>query len=220
MADRIVLFGGTFDPVHNGHLTVARALAERCGFDRITFLPAAIPPHKQGAYASAEDRLAMLRLAIAGQDIFDICDLELARRGPSYTFDTVAELRNRSGRQLEVYLAMGSDMLAELPEWHRAGELIGKVNVVVMAREPWQRRLDEVFAAIAESGEFTAGQLGRLKQSVVATPLVDISSSQVRRRLARGQPVDTLIPGPVKAYIEARGLYGSGEKRGGQPKKS
>ena len=137
MPDRIVLFGGTFDPVHHGHLIVARALAEARGYDRITLVPSASPPHKAPACAPAADRLAMLHLAVEAERLFDVCDVELRREGASYTFDTVAELASRLEAPGRVHLVLGADMLADLPHWHRADELVRLVEFVVAVRPPW-----------------------------------------------------------------------------------
>ena len=97
MADRILLFGGTFDPVHHGHLIVARSVAEQCGYERIVLIPSARPPHKTPAHAEAPDRLAMLRLAAAGEDLFEVSDIELSGEGASYTINTLEELARRGG---------------------------------------------------------------------------------------------------------------------------
>jgi nicotinate-nucleotide adenylyltransferase len=206
VADRIVLFGGTFDPVHHAHLIVARAVAERCGYPRITLVPSAHPPHKQEASASAADRLAMLRLATEGDALFEICDVELRREGASYTFDTLQAFRRRVGEDAELHLVVGADMLADLPNWHRSTEVVDLARLVVVARSPWHERMDEVLAALG--GRFSPGVVDRLAAGVLETPLIDVSSTEIRRRVATGLPIRYLVPEPVRQYIEQRGLYG------------
>ena len=112
----LVLFGGSFDPVHHGHLIVARAVAELRGFNRITLVPAAQSPHKRDAHASAEHRLAMLRLAVEDDELFDICDSEVKRSPPSYSIDTVEALRSQHGGDVELHWVIGADMLIDLYE--------------------------------------------------------------------------------------------------------
>jgi nicotinate-nucleotide adenylyltransferase len=205
MADELVLFGGTFDPVHHGHLIVARALAEQQGFERITFVPAACPPHKAAAGAPAPDRLEMLRLAIAGEKLFDICELELSRTGPSYTIDTLRELRRGHGPGARLHWVIGQDTLEELPKWRRAEEVLAEADLIVVARPPWDQRLDDVFAFL--SGHFSPPEVQSLRESVTPTPLIDISSTEIRRRSAAGQSVRYLVPEAVCRYIEEHRLY-------------
>ncbi len=205
MQQELVLFGGTFDPVHNGHLIVARALAERQGFGRVVFVPAAQPPHKTPAEASATDRLAMLRLAISGEAVLDVSDIELTRAGPSYTLDTLRALRRRHGADTKLHWVIGADMLEDLPRWHRAGEVLAEADIIIAVRPPWDRRLDEVFSRLAK--EFPPAQIERLRESVVSTPLIDISSTEIRRLVRQGRSIHHLLPEPVGAYIAEHGLY-------------
>lgn len=207
MVRQMVLFGGTFDPVHVGHLIVARSIAEACGFERITFVPAARPPHKGVAATSAADRLAMLRLAIEGEGLFDICQDELAREGASYTFDTLTGLRARHGEAVQLHLVVGADMLADLPNWHRAAEVIELARIVVACRPPWHERMGEIVSQLARRFGPEAGR--QFEEAVVRTPLLDISSTEIRRRLAEGLSIRYLVPEPVRAYIVDHGLYGT-----------
>lgn len=209
---RIVLFGGTFDPVHNGHLAIARAVAEQRSFEHITFVPSAKPPHKQQAHAAAEHRLAMLRLAVAGDGLFRICELELARGGPSYTIDTLAVLAGEAGEDAELYWIIGADMLSDLPSWRRAGEVLELADIVVAVRSPWHERLEEIFASL--EGSFTAAQVVRLRRGVVQTPLIDISSTEVRRLVREGKTVGHLVGEAVSRYIAEHGLYAGDEQQG------
>ena len=208
MPERIVCFGGSFDPVHNGHLIVARAVAEARGFERITLVPAANPPHKPPTRASAADRLAMLRLAIEGEGLFDICQIELDRTGPSYTLDTLTFLRRSRGQDAEIHWIIGSDMLAELHRWHRAEELLRAARMVVVARPPWRDQLDDLFVQLRL--RLPPDQVLGLRESVVDTPLIDISSTEIRHRAAAGMSVRYLVPEPVADYISRKGLYSAG----------
>jgi len=205
MDRQMVLFGGTFDPVHHGHLIVARALAERCGFERVSFVPAGRPPHKRPDCAAAEHRLQMLRLAIAGEKIFDVCDIELSRSGPSYTVDTLVELRRRCGRDAALHWVIGADMLEDLPNWRDAEGVLGMARIVVAARPPWNRRMDRILAGLRD--RLGAEHAQRLGRAVVQTPLIDISSSQIRRRLQTGMSIRYLIPERVAAYLRKHRLY-------------
>ncbi|MGC9454206.1 MAG: nicotinate (nicotinamide) nucleotide adenylyltransferase [Phycisphaerae bacterium] len=204
MAESIIIFGGTFDPVHNGHLIVARAAAEARGIGRVMLVPAAVPPHKPPAGAAGEHRLEMLKLAVADEPVFEVSDTELRRGGPSYTIDTLEEFaREMPGTRL--HLLIGADMLEDLPAWHRAHEVVATAEVVVAARRPWQERLEEVFSGLAD--EFGARTVERLRESLVKTPRVDISSTDIRRRVGKGLSVRYLVPDSVEQYIHEHRLY-------------
>jgi nicotinate-nucleotide adenylyltransferase len=204
MAEKRLLFGGTFDPVHNGHLIVARALAEEMGFDRVVLVPTNQPPHKPPASASAEDRLAMLRLAVRDEPAFEVSGVELRRRGPSYTLDTLQEL-HAAHPAAELHWAIGADMLEDLPRWHRIGEVLAACTLVVMVRPPWNGRIEEILRKLA--AELGPGPGETLAKSVARVPLIEISSTDVRRRVAEGKSIRYLVPYPVATYIEEHGLY-------------
>lgn len=190
------IFGGSFDPVHNGHVAVARAVRAALGLQRVYVVPAARPPHKAGGcVASFEERVAMARLAFAGMEGFEVLDLEGRRPGRSYTVETVEELQAAHPGE-EFSLLVGADMLADLPSWHRAADLVRRVRVVAFAR-PGQdlRQAQEAFRRLGVGA------------NVVEVPAVEASSSEVRRRLREGGPVGGLLPPSVEAYIRRRGLY-------------
>jgi nicotinate-nucleotide adenylyltransferase len=205
MAQQMVLFGGTFDPVHHGHLIVARAIAEKCGFHRITLLPAATPPHKSPAMASPAERLAMLQLAIEGQELFDICDIELNRQGPSYTVDTLLELRRLHGQEVSLHMIVGMDMVEELYRWRRANEVVELTKLVIAARNPWQHRWNQIIQVLEE--KFGRNKAEEISQGIVETPVIDISSTSIRNRIANGLSCDYLIPFKVESYIRKNKLY-------------
>lgn len=206
MPRRIALFGGTFDPVHFGHLVTARAIAEECGFERITLVPSASPPHKTGAAGSSAQRLAMLQLAIRDDPQFEICRLEIARPGPSYTFDTLQALIGEHGPDCELSWIIGLDMLEELHKWHCAEEVVDLAQIVVAARPPWQQQAARLLKRLAK--HFGADQIDGIRQSFVSTPLLDISSSDIRQRVGDGLSIRYLVPDNVRCYIEDQGLYG------------
>ena len=205
MARQLVLFGGTFDPVHFGHLIVARSVAEQCGFERVTLVPTAKAPHKRDVSASAADRLAMLRLAIEGDDLFDVSEVELRRPGASYTFDTLTAMRASHADSVQLHWLIGADMLADLPNWHRATDVIALARIVVACRPPWHERMAGILSELG--AKFGPESADRLARRVVQTPLIDISSSLIRHRVAQGLSIRYLVPEPVEGYISSRGLY-------------
>ncbi len=205
MSEKIVIFGGTFDPVHHGHLIVARALAELRGLDRICLVPASQSPHKEGTFASAEHRLAMLKLATAGESLFEVSDIELRRTGRSYTYDTVAALRQQYGPAAELSVVIGADMLKDFPLWHRVQELLKLAKIIVVSRPPWDKQIAAIIDKL--SNHFSKDILGQIANSVVQTPLVDISSTEIRQRIRDGRSIRYLVPDSVMTYMTDRKLY-------------
>ena len=193
-------FGGSFNPVHNGHLRCAQAVAIQAGYERVVLIPSARPPHKPDSpdLASAADRLAMCRLAIterAGETTaFEVSDVETRRSGPSYTLDTAQELRWQGAN--EVHWLIGADMLLYLPKWHRPLDLLREVHFVVMARPGWRIDWDAL-----------PPEYRHLRQRVVPAPQIEISSTEVRRRVRQNLPINDLVPPPVARYIAQRQLY-------------
>jgi nicotinate-nucleotide adenylyltransferase len=194
---RVLCCGGSFNPIHHGHLICARAVAESQGFERIVLIPSARPPHKviSPGFASPEDRLAMCRLAVEGSPLFEVDDIEIRRTGPSYTIDTVRELTARGWPA--VHWMIGADMARFLPQWHEPAALMREAKLVVIARPGWE------FDWESFSPEFRG-----LAQNVANAPLIDISATQIRARVAAGKSIEYLTPPAVAAYIRERGLYG------------
>ena len=194
-------FGGSFNPIHHGHLRCAEAVAEQVGYDRVVLIPSARPPHKPDnpELAGAEDRLAMCRLALDERDdttpTFEVSDLETRRSGPSYTIDTAQQLREAG--ETGVNWLIGADMLLHLPKWHRPLDLLRDVHFVVMARPGWNIDWN------ALPPEYRHLQ----DHVVVDVPVIDISSTDIRRRVRQNQPIDHLVPGSVAQYIDAHHLY-------------
>lgn len=179
---RIGLFGGTFDPVHHGHLIMARDVMESDKLDKVIFIPCACSPHKQGGpVASDQMRLAFLRLAVADEPGFEVSDWELKRGGVSYTIDTVLHFRVQMPGA-EFFWLVGEDQAARLESWHRIGELRELITFRFMQRE----------------GAEVPGSIGRR---------LDLSSTEIRERIMRGASVRYLLPEPVRLEILRWGVY-------------
>ena len=203
---RIGLFGGSFNPIHFGHLVPAEAAAEQLALNKLIFIPSAIPPHKQQVgsnLAAPEHRLEMVRRAVEGHPLFEVSDLELARSGPSYTIDTIAEFRQRFGLDVLLHWLIGADSLAEIAGWHRAGDLIDACRVVTMVRPGWP--IDAALARLR--GKLSDERIERLAAGVLATPAVEISATQVRHRVSAGKFIRYLVPSLVARYIADKQLY-------------
>lgn len=196
MRKGLLCFGGSFNPIHNAHLECCRNVAKLRKSARVLLIPTAVSPHKIGHsdMASATDRLTMCRIAAEGDSLFEVSDIELHRKGPSFTIDTVHELQ-RSG-QGPIEWLIGADMLAILPKWHRATELIRDAQILIMARPGFEIRWND----LPEEFRF-------LKSNVVPAPLIDISATEIRRRVAAGESIADVVPPGVASYIRERGLY-------------
>lgn len=208
MAARTLLFGGTFDPVHVGHLRIALALAEAVGVTRVLLVPTGVNPLKPPPVASCEDRLTMLKLATKNDARFEICERELHRPPPSYTIDTVEARRANVGPAEEIHLAMGADMLGDLPKWHRAVALLRQVRLAVACRPPMTvEAVEDALRELAEAMKPLG--LETLHARAIPTPLLEISSTDLRRRIAAGQGIAGLLPEAVEAYVREKQLYGN-----------
>lgn len=197
MAELIGIMGGTFDPLHDGHLACAEAAREALALDRVLFVPCGVPSFKQGTVeASAADRLAMTRLGTAGCEGFAVDDLEVFREGVTYTVDTLARLKER-WPQAELAFIMGADAARALPTWDRPGELAELARFAVV-----ERAGDGLSAA--ELAELEAAGF-RIDAIEAETPAV--SSQEIRRRVRNGDSVAGLVPEAVERYIMEHHLY-------------
>lgn len=199
------LYGGSFDPIHFGHIISARSIAEQLGLDRIVLIPSARPPHKLGGVKTApEHRLAMAKLAVEGDSLFDVSDIELHREGPSYTFDTVGQFRQLLGGHVDLCWLIGGDTLPELPTWYRVRELVQAVRIVTATRPSWSPPAASVLepAVGPEAAE-------ALLRDCIQTPGIDISATDIRARVRDGRSTQYLLPEPVRSYIERNKLYRS-----------
>jgi nicotinate-nucleotide adenylyltransferase len=200
---KVGVIGGSFDPVHLGHLGIAESAREAFGLDKVIFVPNALPPHKSGAVAPAADRLAMVELAVRDNPRFSASDIEMRRDGPSYTIDTLAEL-GRLGLDSETGLRfiVGADSLRDLPTWHRAEELVARYDFIIVARPgvagPDWESLEAAFGCDAAA---------RLRRGFLETALFNISATDVRSRVKAGRSIRYLVPEVVERYILRRGLY-------------
>jgi nicotinate-nucleotide adenylyltransferase len=199
---RIGVLGGTFDPPHLGHLWLASLAAEELNLDRVLFMPAGQPPHKGAQPVTrATDRLLMTRLAIAGEDGFEICPIELERPGPSFTVDSVAELK-RAYPEATLVLIMAFDSLAQIDTWREPDRLLAEVEWAVGPRpgadRPDPARLSERFGPHADRIHLLEG------------PALDISSTEIRRRVAAGRTIRYLVPREVEELIAHHRLYRRG----------
>jgi nicotinate-nucleotide adenylyltransferase len=186
------LFGGSFDPIHHGHLIAGRAVAEELGLEQLRFMPTGAQPLKQGRHAaSAADRIAMVEAAIAGESGLTLERAEVDRPGPSYTVETLRQLHAREPGTSFIVL-LGADAVDELDRWREAAALPGLAQVVAFARPGSPRPVSP------------------LLHRVVEIPAVEISSTAIRRRVASGLSIRYLVPDAVAAYIAAQGLYRNG----------
>jgi nicotinate-nucleotide adenylyltransferase len=202
----IGIFGGTFDPVHFGHLRPLRELHDALGFERLHLVPAAVPPHRPAPLADAAQRLAMLQLACAGSPDWVVDDRELKREGPSYTVDTLLELRTVYP-DATLCLVLGQDAALGLTDWHRWTELFELAGIAIMARPgstaalpDWARQRE-----VPGRMEFCRDPLGHCYRHPV-TP-VDISATRVRELVAAGGDITDMVPAAVSDYIRDHGLY-------------
>ena len=196
---RIGILGGTFDPPHLGHLWLATLAADAMALDRVLFMPAAQPPHKQErAMSPIVDRLLMTRLAIGGNELFELSTLEVGRAGPSYTVDSMEELL-RTYDDAELFLVMAADSLAQIDTWHEPDRLLSLVEWVVGPRPgtpaPEPEQLRRRFGEAAERIHLLDG------------PSLDVSATDIRERVAAGRAIRYLVPQAVEELIVERGLY-------------
>jgi len=200
---KIGVFGGSFDPVHVGHLILAEAARCYGGLDRVVFVPANLPPHKPGReLAPGHDRLKMVEMAIADNQHFWASSVELARKGPSYTLITVRQLKEELGSENSFYLILGADSIREIDQWWHPEELLQEVQTIVLRRPGYP--LEHLMEL---ERRFGSALVGKIKESVADAPLLEISSTQIRNRIRRGRTIRYLVPEPVRLYILERKLY-------------
>jgi nicotinate-nucleotide adenylyltransferase len=199
---RIGIFGGTFDPVHDGHLLLAECCREQARLDQVWFLPSAVPPHKLKAeITAAPHRVEMLLLAIAGNEAFRVCMHEIERGGVNYTADTLAALHEANPGH-ELFFLMGGDSLADLPTWKEPARICERATLVVVQR-PGMAALD-----LAPLKDVLPEQaIAAIERHVVAMPRIDLSAREIRTRVAAHQSIRYRTPRAVEKYIETHALY-------------
>ena len=214
------VLGGTFDPIHFGHLRLAQELADALGLVRVRFIPSGTPPHRDAPNVSSARRLQMVRVAIAGNPLFEADDREIRREGISYTYDTLTELREELGER-PLCLLMGADAFAALTTWHRWQELFDLAHVVIAHRPGF--RLQDLQAALPAPLrkiylQRLAGAPGMLRAHAGAIltreiTALDISATRIRALLAQGASPRYLAPEPVLDYIDHNHLYKESDAR-------
>jgi nicotinate-nucleotide adenylyltransferase len=208
---RVGLLGGTFDPIHNGHLAVAEAGVRALSLDAVRFIPSARPPHRPDSpIASEYHRLEMARRAVATNAAWEVSDLELQRNGPSYTFDTLAQLHREGLTPLQIFFLTGADAFAEIATWHQYPAVLDSAHFAVVARPgaavgQLHQRLPSLASRMVRADEIDAARTPRIV--LIEWPTPDVSSTDIRRRVMTGDPIDTFVPAAVAAYIMQHALY-------------
>jgi len=219
---RIGLFGGTFNPVHRGHLWAASEVKKGFNLDQVFLIPAALPPHKTpGAVADADDRLKMIHLAIEGLSCVTVSDVELNRPGTSYTIDTVYHFKQTFADDSRIYLIMGLDAFLEINTWKSHTELLEQIAFIIMARpnedypdahQGWKILEDYLNCTLSEGYEFLAAP-GRYRTEgkppihIVDIGALDISSTKIRENVKKKKTIEDLVPAKVAEFIQSKGLY-------------
>jgi nicotinate-nucleotide adenylyltransferase len=198
---RVGILGGAFNPPHIGHLVCAQEALVQLELDRVAFVPAGVPPHRELEYdPGAEVRLELVELAVAGDERFEASRIELDREGPSYTADTLAQLAGEAPDD-ERFLILGGDQAATLASWHEPEQVLERATVVVFERVHWGRNAIGI-------------KIGRLRGAervrYLDMPLIQVSSSAIRRRVRENRPIRYLVPDKVADYISSHDLYGAG----------
>ncbi len=199
---RIGIFGGTFNPVHTGHLIIAQDLMVQKKLDRIIFIPSNNPPHKtQSHILHAKTRLEMLRLAVEDNDRFYVDDIETKRQGYSYTIDTMTALAKRFNNDT-LYFIIGADSLFEIHLWKDAHTLIESFLFLIA-----QRQAHEITQESMQTIALPKHLKDKLKKGIVSTPVIDISATTIRQRCKNNKPIRYLVPEKVRVYIEEHNLF-------------
>ena len=206
MSQRMALFGGSFNPIHFGHLIIARSIGEQLKLDRVILLPSATPPHKSaGTLAPVEHRAEMIKLAIADEPLFEYNGFDQTREGPSYTVETVAHFREELGLDAVIHWIIGADTVAELANWYRVRTLVDSCRIVVANRPGWERiNFEALRTRLGDE------QIAGIRAGVVETPRIDIGATDIRRRVRTDRSIRYLVPEAVQAYIAEHGLYRNG----------
>jgi len=217
---RIGLFGGTFNPIHNGHLRAAASVREEFRLDTVVLIPAAVPPHKQTQdIAPAADRLEMVRLAAAGIENTVVSDVELVRSGPSYTVDTVRFLGKQFDADTQLFLIVGGDAFLEIDTWKDCQSLFASISMIVLDRPAahgsasffqtihgfLRTRISDGYLPDEESLSFSHPRLKTVY--LYAGDLIHMSSTRIRRRIGRGETVSGELPRTVEDYIRRKGFF-------------
>jgi nicotinate-nucleotide adenylyltransferase len=212
---RLGVLGGTFDPVHLGHLAVARVATAALSLDGVRFVPSHVPPHRAGPHASATDRLAMTALAIEGRPGWSVSDMEIRRAGPSYSFDTLTALATAEHLAAwQICFLIGTDAFAEIATWWRYPGVLDLAHFVVVARPGFGLAALRARVPALADRMTTPGAMPRRPDTTTRIVLLeattpDVSSTAIRARAARGESLEGLVSAPVAQYIRQHALYGA-----------
>lgn len=200
---KIALFGGTFDPIHIGHTVVAEGAASGLGAEKTIFIPTKRSPFKAlSPLANDEDRLKMVSLAIVDYENFEVSDYELQKELPVYTIGTVRHFKCEFGKDSSIYWLIGADTIDELVRWYRVVELIDECNLCAMYRAGCEKPDFTRFGKV-----WGAERVEKLQTNIIETPLINISSSEIRSRIAAGSDISNMVCPAVGEYIKKHGLY-------------
>ena len=197
MQMRLGIFGGTFDPIHLGHLILAEQCREGCALERVWFMVAGEPPHKRGEPTAVAHRLEMARIAVAGHPSFAVSEIEAVRPGPHYSVETLESVR-REHPDDELFFLIGADSLHDLPGWREPGRIAQLATIVVVNRPGIEE---------ADPASFPDWGAGARPMRSITIPPIGIASTDLRRRVREGKSIRFMLPRGVEAYIEAQGLY-------------
>lgn len=218
----IGLFGGTFNPIHRGHLWAASEVKKSFNLDQVFLIPAALPPHKTpGAVANADNRLKMIHLAIEGHSGITVSDVELNRPGPSYTIDTVFHFKQTFADGSRIYLIMGLDAFLEINTWKSHAELLEQIAFIIMARpnkdypdahQGWKILEDYLKFNLSADYEFVDEPEGYRSEGkspihIIDINALDISSTKIRQNVKKKKGIERLVPAGVAEFIQSKGLY-------------
>lgn len=198
---KLGILGGTFNPVHYGHLLMAERAREALGISKIIFMPTGNPPHKDlKTVATADDRLKMVELAVGNDDNFIVSKLEIDREGKTYTVDTLKQLKAQYGEDTQIFFIIGADVLMDLPKWRSAGEVANLCKFAAIQRAGYNKE------EFAKQAQYLYEEFGAEIEEV-EMPIIDISSTDIRSRLSDNLSIKFMLPDNVIKYIVEKGLY-------------
>jgi nicotinate-nucleotide adenylyltransferase len=213
---RIGLFGGTFNPIHNGHIQICLHVLKEFCLDKIFFIPSASPPHKPDAnLASAADRFDMVKKSLTHYPHFRTSDRELHRKGPSYTIDTIHSFKQAYHAKTQFFLLMGSDAFLDITTWKKPDEFFNTIKIIIMLRGDWKdtREIGSFIDENISKGycfnmrDNTFSHKTKQKIFICRVPKIDISSTKIRERIHQNLPIHNLVPGCVDQMIKQKELY-------------
>jgi len=200
---KIALFGGSFDPIHLGHTAVASAAAQNIGAEKVIIIPAKRSPLKSFfPIAGDYERVEMIKLATADDETFQVCECELGKSDPGYTLHTVRELQKKYGLDAPLYWLLGADSIGELRHWYKITALIDECNLCTLYRAGCEPPDFAKFKDI-----WGQNRIDKLQKNIIQTPLIDISSTEIRKKIPAGEDVSEMLHPAVKDYIFNKGLY-------------